>query len=137
MGVNKVIYYGEVLVDMSQVTVTPETLMKGETALDASGELITGTCEGGAKVETVTGTISLYHTADPADMSGLVGYVNSKLEFVWELIPMDGTPLTIEIPKSSLLVLEDTAKSFSGCDWAIHGRGSFMGFTDGFNIQVR
>lgn len=46
MGVNKVIYYGEVLVDMSQVTVTPETLMKGETALDASGELITGELEG-------------------------------------------------------------------------------------------
>jgi hypothetical protein len=42
MGVNKVIYYGEVLVDMSQVTVKPETLAKGETALDASGELITG-----------------------------------------------------------------------------------------------
>ncbi len=42
MGVNKVIYYGEVLVDMSQVSVTPETLHKGKTALDASGELING-----------------------------------------------------------------------------------------------
>lgn len=42
MGVNKVIYYGEVLVDMSQVTVTPDTLNKGETALDASGDMITG-----------------------------------------------------------------------------------------------
>lgn len=45
MGVNKVIYYGEVLVDMSQVSVNPETLKKGETALNASGELITGTHE--------------------------------------------------------------------------------------------
>lgn len=45
MKANKVIYYGEVLVDMSQVTVKPETLGKGETALDASGELITGTHE--------------------------------------------------------------------------------------------
>ena len=45
MGINKVIYYGEVLVDMSQVTVKPETLSKGETALDASGELIIGTHE--------------------------------------------------------------------------------------------
>lgn len=42
MGVDKVIYYGEVLVDMSQVTVTPETLGKGVTALDVKGELITG-----------------------------------------------------------------------------------------------
>ena len=46
MGVNKVIYYGEVLVDMSQVTVTPESLEKGKTALDAKGELITGLHEG-------------------------------------------------------------------------------------------
>lgn len=42
MAVNKVIYYGEVLVDMSQVSVNPEKLVEGETALDASGELITG-----------------------------------------------------------------------------------------------
>lgn len=42
MAVNKVIYFGEVLVDMSQVTVKAETLHVGETALDASGELITG-----------------------------------------------------------------------------------------------
>lgn len=42
MAVNKVIYYGEVLVDMSQVSVNPENLVEGETALDASGELITG-----------------------------------------------------------------------------------------------
>lgn len=45
MGVNKVIYYGETIVDMSKVTVSPETLSKGKTALDASGELITGTLE--------------------------------------------------------------------------------------------
>ena len=50
MAVNKVIYYGEVLVDMSQVTVTPETLAAGKTALNAAGELITGTAEqGGAE----------------------------------------------------------------------------------------
>lgn len=49
MAVNKVIYYGEVLVDMSTVTVKPETLGKGETALDASGEMITGTAEIGGE----------------------------------------------------------------------------------------
>lgn len=46
MAVNKVIYCGEVLVDMSQVTVKAESLGVGETALDASGELITGTMAG-------------------------------------------------------------------------------------------
>lgn len=57
MAVNKVIYYGEVLVDMSTVTVKPETLGKGETALDASGEMITGTAEiGGEDVTAETET---------------------------------------------------------------------------------
>ena len=43
MAINKVIYYGEVLVDMSQVSVNPDSLTEGKTALDASGEMITGT----------------------------------------------------------------------------------------------
>ena len=42
MAINKVIYYGEVLVDMSQVSVNPDALTAGKTALDASGEMITG-----------------------------------------------------------------------------------------------
>lgn len=46
MAVNKVIYAGETLVDLTGVTVTPETLAEGATALDASGELIVGTMTG-------------------------------------------------------------------------------------------
>lgn len=55
MGVSKVIYYGETLVDMEHVTVTPETLGEGETALDASGELIQGTAKiGGTELPGLT-----------------------------------------------------------------------------------
>lgn len=43
MGVNKVVYGNTTLVDMTMTTVTPETLLKGATALNKAGELIKGT----------------------------------------------------------------------------------------------
>ncbi len=43
MGVNKVNYYDRTLIDISDSTVTPETLAEGATAYDKSGEKITGT----------------------------------------------------------------------------------------------
>lgn len=43
MGKNKIIYGGEVLIDLTNDTITPENLDKGVTAHDASGDIITGT----------------------------------------------------------------------------------------------
>ena len=48
MAVNKVIYGTTVLVDLTEDTVTPDKLLKGATAHDASGEPITGTLEAGS-----------------------------------------------------------------------------------------
>ena len=42
MGVNKVEYYGETLIDTTRTTVSEETLAEGETAINAAGEEITG-----------------------------------------------------------------------------------------------
>jgi hypothetical protein len=42
MGVSKVIYGGETLVDLTSDSVTPDTLLEGETAHDAAGNKITG-----------------------------------------------------------------------------------------------
>ncbi|MBQ3521000.1 MAG: hypothetical protein IJA50_03765, partial [Firmicutes bacterium] len=42
MGVNKVEYYGETLIDTTGTTVSEDTLMEGETAINAAGEIITG-----------------------------------------------------------------------------------------------
>ena len=43
MGVNKVEFGGQVLIDLTKDTVTPETLTKGVTTHNAAGEPITGT----------------------------------------------------------------------------------------------
>lgn len=45
MGVNKVLFGGETVMDISDSTVTPGTLAKGATAYSANGEKITGTME--------------------------------------------------------------------------------------------
>lgn len=42
MGVNKVVYGGETLIDLTNNTVTPETLASGVTATNAAGETIVG-----------------------------------------------------------------------------------------------
>lgn len=42
MAVNKVIYGGEALIDISDSTVTPNKLIEGETAYGANGEKVVG-----------------------------------------------------------------------------------------------
>lgn len=43
MAVNKVIFGNVTLIDTSEVTVTPDTIFQGKTALGANGEMQTGT----------------------------------------------------------------------------------------------
>lgn len=43
MGVSKVTYGNQTILDLTSDTVTPETLCQGYTAYNAAGELITGT----------------------------------------------------------------------------------------------
>ena len=61
MAVNKVVYGGKTLVDLTSDTVTPATLAEGVTAHNASGNEITGTM----KANTPTQFTNLY---DPANV---------------------------------------------------------------------
>lgn len=56
MGINKVIYQKNVLIDITDSTVTPDTLCLGEIAYDASGEKIIGSFIGGEGVDTSDAT---------------------------------------------------------------------------------
>lgn len=61
MGVSKVDFAGNTLVDLTGDSVTPATLKKGETAHNAAGEPIVGTMEaGGGTTPGVPGDITFY-----------------------------------------------------------------------------
>ena len=61
MPMNKVVYGGRVLVDLTGISVTPETLVKGATAIDAAGNLIEGAAtlanDAAISGETICGTM--------------------------------------------------------------------------------
>lgn len=58
MAINKVIYGGETLIDLTSDTVTPENLLKGASAHDKSGEVILGNCEYDANTSDATAAAS-------------------------------------------------------------------------------
>lgn len=56
MGRSKIVYAGDTLLDLTEDTVTPQTLLKGTTAHNAAGELITGVYEP-MNIKQYTGTL--------------------------------------------------------------------------------
>ena len=56
MAISKVVYGGEVLIDLTADTVTKEKILKGYTTHGANGEPITGTCEFDANTQDATAT---------------------------------------------------------------------------------
>lgn len=58
MAVSKVVYGGDVLIDLTADTITRDKLLKGVTAHGANGEKITGTCEYDANTQDATATVA-------------------------------------------------------------------------------
>lgn len=58
MAINKVIYGGETLIDLTSDTVTPDNLLKGASAHDKSGKVIQGNCEYDANTSDATAAVS-------------------------------------------------------------------------------
>lgn len=58
MGVSKVIYGGETLIDLTTDTITANNLLKGYTAHGADGEVINGACDFDANTQDATATAS-------------------------------------------------------------------------------
>lgn len=56
MGVSKVVYGGETIIDLTADTIKKDKILKGYTAHGADGEPITGTCEFDANTQDATAT---------------------------------------------------------------------------------
>lgn len=56
MAISKVVYGGDVLIDLTADTVKADKLLKGYTAHGADGELVTGTCTFDANTQDATAT---------------------------------------------------------------------------------
>lgn len=84
MRVNKVIYGTETLIDLTNDSVTPETLKKGVTAHDKSGEVITGTLEETSYIEyillsqTITGIKEFSDDSVVTITDSETGYILTK-----------------------------------------------------------
>ncbi len=59
MAVNKVVYDGKVLIDLTGLTITPETLAEGVIAINAAGEIIVGTAKFGNATTAKLGVAEL------------------------------------------------------------------------------
>lgn len=68
---NKVIYNGTVLIDLTADTITKEKMLVGYTAHDKAGNIITGTCDYDANTGDATVGVSEI-------LSGKIGYGNGK-----------------------------------------------------------
>lgn len=105
MAVNKVVFGGETVIDLTSDTVTPETLAQGVTAHDKAGKQIVGTMAGGSgggSVETCTVQISYYEVDDSNVRSAIqVTYVNGENEVTtltfddWTVYEID--PLLLDL----------------------------------------
>lgn len=57
MAVNKVVINDEIKIDLTSDTVSPDTLSKGITAHDKSGNVIVGTMEGGGSSQRIESSV--------------------------------------------------------------------------------
>lgn len=103
MAINKVIYQGNTLIDLTNDTVTPEALAEGVTAHSKSGEVITGIAAGGTggSANLIEGIFTENGTYEAASYSNLKIVAGSSFEFKSTYTLEDFPSAVIEAAKAS------------------------------------
>lgn len=108
MAVNKVDVNGVTVLDLTQDSVTPATLKKGETAHDASGTAIVGEMESGApSLQSKSVTITSNGTIDVIPDSGYDAM--TKVTVTTNVSGGGGNGITIGVDNYSMAVIDVTS----------------------------
>ena len=109
MAKNKIVYGDEVLIDLTDSTVTPETLLEGNVAYNRSGERIAGTL-----AQQIIDT-AMSGTSEHAVQNKVIkGYVDGKMGDLAGLTTDDKSSLTAAINE----VYEKSGEPFRVKQWA-------------------
>lgn len=108
MANNKIEYFGQVLIDLTQDTVTADKLLKGYTAHDKSGNIIVGTheCSGEVNKHEQNGDVLIikeFYTAEQND--GVLTFDVSDtlvIKQTYNAVSNDGV---LEIDNPTLIVI--------------------------------
>lgn len=137
MAINKVVYGGRTLIDLTGVTVTPEVLLKGYTAYDASGNLITGTYGAVSNLLTMddglinkrfggSGTVS---NASGHFITDYFGYSDGGLRIVKGYSNISGTYGSNHYGNCRIAFYDENKTFIAAAYIAQNDASSYMGFT--------
>ena len=104
MAINKVEFGGQTLIDLTEDTVTPSTLMAGETAHDRSGAAIVGTATGGSSTLAQLTDVNLTNLSDEQ----IIKYNSTTQK--WENTDAGGSDI-VHLTKAEYDALPDTKLS--------------------------
>ena len=137
------VYGGETLIDLTNLTVAANTLDEGVTAVDASGAMITGTGSAGLNFKVVGGTTKpsspSVNTIWVNTSSAITGYVFSPTEptgstgLVW--IQTDTGDISFNaLKKNAIILYPNQCKQYIDGKWVslnafIYQSGSFIQFS--------
>ena len=131
MAINKVEYAGNVLIDLTNDSVTPETLAKGAIAHNAKGEQITGTMESNGEINMGTCTVKItvpstsnYYFAYENVSSGAISYAIDR--------NYTGATLTKTVRCDSVMYIQGA--SIKG---ATLSDGELLKFVSGYGIAYK